>query len=98
MGLLEHGSLQEAGETVPSGGSGTRWPMFEYERLALAMHSLPEPWRTLLWHAEVLGSPPSEIASALGIDPDAINASLQRARRALRAAYDQRHADAPSAP
>lgn len=62
--------------------------VFEHENIAAAMRSLPERWRTVLWHAEVMGEPPRKIAPLLGIEPNAVSALLGRARAGLRAAYE----------
>ncbi|MDR6688990.1 RNA polymerase sigma factor (sigma-70 family) [Arthrobacter sp. 1088] len=59
----------------------------EHERVTAAMRSLPERWRTVLWHTEVLGKKPREIAPVMGIEPNAVSALLVRARAGLRAAY-----------
>lgn len=72
----------------------------EHGRVAAAMRSLPERWRIVLWHAEVLGERPREIAPVLGIEANAVSALLIRARAGLRAAYVQQTgagADARSA-
>jgi len=45
-----------------------------------AFASLPERWRTVLWHAEVMGARPRDIAPLLGIEPNAVSALLIRAR------------------
>jgi RNA polymerase sigma factor (sigma-70 family) len=63
--------------------------VFEHEQIAIAMRSLPKRWRTALWHAEVLGDKPSDIAPILGIEPNAVSALLIRARAGLRRAYVQ---------
>lgn len=63
--------------------------LFEHERITLAMKSLPERWRTVLWHAEVLGRMPRDIAPLMGIEPNAVSALLIRARKGLRRAYEQ---------
>ncbi|MDR6688318.1 RNA polymerase sigma factor (sigma-70 family) [Arthrobacter sp. 1088] len=67
----------------------------EHERIAEAMRSLPERWRTVLWHAEVMGHMPKEIAPVLGIAPNAVSALLKRARAGLRAAYGEQAAAGP---
>lgn len=66
--------------------------LFEREKVAAAMRSLPERWRIVLWHAEVLGEPPRDIAPVLGIGANAVSALLIRARAGLRAAYQQQGA------
>jgi RNA polymerase sigma factor (sigma-70 family) len=67
----------------------TALSLFEHEKVAAAMRSLPERWRIVLWHAEVLGEPPRDIAPLLGIGANAVSALLIRARAGLRAAYEQ---------
>lgn len=62
--------------------------VFEHEHVAAAMRNLPERWRTVLWHAEVLGEPPRNIAPLLGIEANAVSSLLIRARAGLRAAYE----------
>lgn len=62
--------------------------LFEHEAVAVAMRALPVRWRTVLWHAEVMGEPPRNIAPILGIEPNAVSALLIRARAGLRAAYE----------
>jgi RNA polymerase sigma factor (sigma-70 family) len=62
--------------------------LFEHEDIAAAMRSLPKRWRVVLWHAEVMGDPPRDIAPLLGIAPNAVSALLIRARAGLRAAYE----------
>jgi RNA polymerase sigma factor (sigma-70 family) len=62
--------------------------LFEHEDIAVAMRSLPKRWRTVLWHAEVMGDPPRDISLLLGIAPNAVSALLIRARAGLRAAYE----------
>jgi RNA polymerase sigma factor (sigma-70 family) len=36
----------------------TALSVFEHEDIAAAMRALPARWRTVLWHAEVMGEPP----------------------------------------
>lgn len=72
--------------------------VFEHEDIAVAMRSLPKRWRTVLWHAEVMGEPPRDIAPILGIEPNAVSALLIRARAGLRAAYELQSAPATAAP
>jgi RNA polymerase sigma factor (sigma-70 family) len=78
---LDPGSAEDPGlENAP--------PLFEFEDVAVAMQALPARWRTVLWHAEVMGEPPRNIAPILGIEPNAVSALLIRARAGLRAAYE----------
>jgi RNA polymerase sigma factor (sigma-70 family) len=62
--------------------------VFEHEHVAAAMRTLPERWRTVLWHAKVMGEPPRSIAPLLGIEANAVSALLIRARAGLRAAFE----------
>lgn len=79
--VLDPGSAEDPGlESALS--------LFEYEDVAVAMQTLPARWRTVLWHAEVMGEPPRNIAPILGIEPNAVSALLIRARAGLRAAYE----------
>jgi RNA polymerase sigma factor (sigma-70 family) len=66
----------------------TALSLFEHEDIAAAMRALPQRWRMVLWHAEVMGEPPRNIAPLLGIEPNAVSALLIRARAGLRAAYE----------
>lgn len=62
--------------------------VFEHEHVAAAMRTLPDRWRIVLWHAEVLGEPPRNIAPLLGIEANAVSSLLIRARAGLRTAYE----------
>lgn len=61
------------------------------ELIAKAFANLPERWQTVLWHTEVEGRPPAEVAPMLGIAPNAVAALAYRAREGLREAYLQAH-------
>ena len=67
---------------------------FERDTAAAAFASLPERWRMVLWHTEVEGQAPAEVASLLGIKPNAVAALAYRAREGLRQAYLSQHATA----
>ncbi|MFD0903494.1 sigma-70 family RNA polymerase sigma factor, partial [Actinomadura sediminis] len=56
-----------------------------------AFHSLPERWQTVLWHTEVEGARPAEVAPLLGLTPNGAAALAYRAREGLRQAYLQMH-------
>jgi DNA-directed RNA polymerase specialized sigma24 family protein len=47
------------------------------------------PSEECLWHAEIMGQKPREIAPVLGIEPNPVWALLIRARAGLHAAYEQ---------
>lgn len=52
-----------------------------------AFASLPERWRTVLWHLEIEGRTPTQVASMLGMQPNGVSALAYRARKGLRKAY-----------
>jgi RNA polymerase sigma factor (sigma-70 family) len=54
---------------------------------AEAFAGLPERWQTVLWHTEVEGESPAEIAKRLGMTPNGVAALAYRARQGLRQAY-----------
>ncbi len=58
---------------------------------AAAFATLPERWQLVLWHTEVEGHSASEVATILGIAPNAVSALAYRAREGLRQAYLQAH-------
>ncbi|MBB5155129.1 sigma-70 family RNA polymerase sigma factor [Saccharopolyspora phatthalungensis] len=58
---------------------------------AQAFARLPERWQTVLWHVEVEGQTPAEVAPLLGLSPNGVSALAYRAREGLRQAYLQVH-------
>ncbi|MCU1514560.1 MAG: sigma-70 family polymerase sigma factor [Microbacteriaceae bacterium] len=56
-----------------------------------AFKKLPERWQQVLWHSEVEGLGPSELAPILGINANAVAALSHRARGALRVAFIELH-------
>ena len=56
-----------------------------------AFEQLPERWRSVLWHVEVEGEAPSEVAPLFGLTPNGVSALAYRAREGLRQAYLQAH-------
>jgi RNA polymerase sigma factor (sigma-70 family) len=65
---------------------------FESSAAARAFRSLPERWQLVLWHLEVEGQKPAEVAPLLGMTPNAVSALAYRAREGLRQAFLQMHA------
>lgn len=59
--------------------------------VASAFATLPERWRTVLWHTEVEEETPAEIAPLLGMRPNGVAALAYRAREGLRQAYLRAH-------
>ena len=68
---------------------------FERGVVARAFHSLPERWQAVLWHTEVEGLSPAEIAPILGLTANGVAALAYRAREGLRQAYLQQHLQDP---
>jgi RNA polymerase sigma factor (sigma-70 family) len=58
---------------------------------ARAFARLPERWQAVLWHTEVEGQSPAEVAPLLGLTPNGVSALAYRAREGLRQAYLQVH-------
>ena len=58
---------------------------------ARAFSSLPEPWRMVLWHTEVEGQSPDQVAELLGERPESVPALVTRAREGMRIALISRH-------
>lgn len=64
---------------------------FEGGIAAKAYASLPERWQLVLWHLEVEGQKPADVAPLLGMTPNSVSALAYRAREGLRQAYLQMH-------
>lgn len=65
---------------------------FENEAAAEAFASLPERWQLVLWHTEVEGAKPADVAPLLGMSPNSVAAMAYRAREGLREAFLAAHA------
>lgn len=65
---------------------------FESGAAARAFASLPERWQLVLWHLEVEGQKPAEVAPLLGISANSVSALAYRAREGLRQAFVSMHA------
>jgi RNA polymerase sigma factor (sigma-70 family) len=65
---------------------------FESGAAARAFRSLPERWQLVLWHLEVEGQKPADIAPLLGISANSVSALAYRAREGLRQAFVTMHA------
>lgn len=63
----------------------------ERTMIARAFASLPERWRAVLWHTEIEGARPAEVAALLGLTANGVAALAYRAREGLRQAYLQMH-------
>jgi RNA polymerase sigma factor (sigma-70 family) len=60
---------------------------WELPRVAEVFDALPERWRRALWYSEVEQLTPPELASILGIKPNAAAALAYRAREGLRRSW-----------
>ncbi|SER83002.1 sigma-70 family RNA polymerase sigma factor [Actinokineospora terrae] len=58
---------------------------------ARAFRKLPERWQAVLWHTEIEGQSPAEVAPLLGLTPNGVSALAYRAREGLKQAYLQVH-------
>ena len=56
---------------------------------ARAFERLPERWQAVLWHTEIEGQSPAEVAPILGLTPNGVSALAYRAREGLKQAYLQ---------
>ncbi|MFD9737904.1 sigma-70 family RNA polymerase sigma factor [Umezawaea sp. NPDC059074] len=63
----------------------------ERSMAAQAFARLPERWQTVLWHTEIEGQSPAEVAPLLGLTANGVSALAYRAREGLRQAYLQVH-------
>ena len=64
---------------------------FESGAAAKAFASLPERWQLVLWHPEVEGQKPADIAPLLGMSANSVSALAYRAREGLRQAFLTMH-------
>ncbi|MGI5205344.1 sigma-70 family RNA polymerase sigma factor [Spirillospora sp. CA-108201] len=63
----------------------------ERSMVARAFLSLPERWRTVLWHTEIEDGKPADVAPILGLTANGAAALAYRAREGLRQAYLRMH-------
>jgi RNA polymerase sigma factor (sigma-70 family) len=64
---------------------------FDNAAAARAFASLPERWQMVLWHTEVEGQKPGDIAPLLGMSANSVAALAYRAREGLRQAFLSMH-------
>ncbi|XVQ11274.1 sigma-70 family RNA polymerase sigma factor [Spirillospora sp. CA-255316] len=70
----------------------------ERSMIVRAFQALPERWQAVLWHTEIEGARPADVAPLLGLSANGVAALAYRAREGLRQAYLQMHlADPPDA-
>ena len=85
----------EAGTALAGTAEEPALAGFERGVVARAFHSLPERWQAVLWHAEVEGLTPAQVAPLLGMSANGVAALSYRAREGLRQAYLQQHLGEP---
>lgn len=56
-----------------------------------ALATLPKSWQQVLWHLEVEGRKPAEVAGILDMDAGAVSSLAYRAREGLKRAYLDQH-------
>ncbi|MFC6884719.1 MULTISPECIES: sigma-70 family RNA polymerase sigma factor [Actinomadura] len=67
----------------------------ERSMIVRAFRSLPERWQAVLWHTEIEGAKPADVAPLLGLTANGTAALAYRAREGLRQAYLQMHLSEP---
>ncbi|HEX6345103.1 sigma-70 family RNA polymerase sigma factor [Umezawaea sp.] len=78
-------------EAVSVPFSDTAVAGLERSMAAQAFARLPERWQTVLWHTEIEGQSPADVAPLLGLTANGVSALAYRAREGLRQAYLQVH-------
>lgn len=81
--------IEQLDEPVPFGGG--ELDSFEKTAVRAAYESLPDRWRTVLWHLDVEGRKPQELGPLLDLSPNSVSALVYRARAGLREAYLTHH-------
>jgi RNA polymerase sigma factor (sigma-70 family) len=79
------------GAKVAEPFSDTAVAGLERSLAAKAFARLPERWQAVLWHTEIEGQSPAEVAPILGLTANGVSALAYRAREGLRQAYLQVH-------
>uniref|UniRef100_UPI0013591B1A sigma-70 family RNA polymerase sigma factor n=1 Tax=Cellulomonas citrea TaxID=1909423 RepID=UPI0013591B1A len=85
----------EAGSVPMAGADDPAIEGFERSVVNRAFRTLPERWQVVLWHSEVEGLSPAQIAPLLGLSANSTAALAYRAREGLRQAYLAEHLAAP---
>jgi DNA-directed RNA polymerase specialized sigma24 family protein len=73
---IDHGAPASKPDEAPADAAAAR-----------AFTSLAEPWRMVLWHTEIEGHGPEQVATFLGESPDSVPALVSRAREGMRVAW-----------
>lgn len=88
---LDDADVPDSDASAPDHGDET-------EHAARAFQSLSARHQSVLWHMEVEGRKPRDLAPMLGIEPNAVSALLVRATKSLRMAYLADYFTTPPAP
>ncbi|WP_177220944.1 sigma-70 family RNA polymerase sigma factor [Lentzea xinjiangensis] len=75
----------------PVAFSDTAVAGLERSLAARAFAALPERWRMVLWHTEIEGQSPADVAPLLGMTANGVSALAYRAREGLKQQYLQMH-------
>ena len=75
----------------PVAFSDTAVAGLERSLAARAFAALPERWQMVLWHTEIEGQSPAEVAPLLGLTANGVSALAYRAREGLKQQYLQMH-------
>lgn len=84
-------AVLEAGSVAAPAAEEPALAGFERSVVARAFAGLPQRWQAVLWHSEVEGLTPAQIAPLLGLSANSTAALAYRAREGLRQAYLQQH-------
>lgn len=77
-------------DTAVPFGSG-ELDAFETTAIRAAYESLPDRWRSVLWHLDVEGRKPQELGPLMDLSANSVSALVYRARSGLREAYLAQH-------
>ena len=91
-------TVLEAGAAPVPGAEEPALAGLERSLVARAFATLPERWQAVLWHSEVEGLAPAQIAPLLGLTANSTAALAYRAREGLRQAYLREHLQEPLDP
>ncbi|MFC0439093.1 sigma-70 family RNA polymerase sigma factor [Kutzneria buriramensis] len=89
--LAEDVTTVASPEAISVQFSDTAVSGLERSLAAKAFARLPERWQAVLWHTEIEGMSPADVAPILGLTANGVSALAYRAREGLRQAYLQVH-------
>ncbi|QKV73894.1 RNA polymerase sigma factor [Amycolatopsis sp. Hca4] len=93
---VEATAIEAAGpEKIAEPFRDTAIARLEHSMAAQAFARLPARWQEVLWHAEIEGLTPAEVAPLMGLSPNSVSALAYRARDGLRQEYLQAYLAKP---